>query len=450
MNLHSLANARLDKTGPIRVGLIGAGKFGAMFLAQARLIPSIQVTAISDLKIDRIESALERTGWPAGCTRVAERSDQVHDARAAGAIAATQSVDALIEGPVDVVIECTGAPEPGAQHALKAIDAGRHVVMVTVEADVLIGPIIRQRADRAGVVYSMAYGDQPALVCELVDWARMCGFDVVAAGKGTKHLPEYHYSTPETVFGYYGFTAEQVAGGDFNPRMFNSFLDGTKSAIEMAAIANATGLTPQPDGLKFPSVGVGDLANVLKPESAGGMLSHGGTVEVVSSLRGDGSEMADHLRWGVYVTIEAATEYVRGCFSDYGLTTDESGRYAAMYRPSHLVGLELPISVASAALRNEATGSPREFVGDVAAVAKRNLTEGEVLDGEGGETVFGRLMPAGDSVASGALPIGLASGVAVARPVTKDGILTYDDVRLEEGGAVLAMRRELERSVGRE
>ena len=444
MNLCRMLRERADAGKPIRVGLIGAGKFGSMFLAQACLTEGIQMVGVAELDLQRARNAFRRTGWPEGSAKTARKSQEINDAAAQGRVGLTEDSGALIGAELDVIVECTGVPEVGAAHALRSIEAGRHVVMVTVEADVLIGPLLHQRAKHAGVVYSLAYGDQPALVCELVDWALTCGFEVVAAGKGTKYLPEYHYSTPETVFGHYGFSQQQVKEGVYNATMFNSFLDGTKSAIEMAAIANATGLVPQASGLGFHPVGVDGLAQALKPESDGGLLSHSGTVEVVSSLKRDGEPVANDLRWGVYVTFRAGNEYVKECFSEYGLRTDRSGWYASLHRTHHLIGLELGISVASAALRHEPTGSPRGFVADTAAVAKRNLVPGDVLDGEGGYTVFAKLMPARESLTLRTLPIGLASGVKVVRPVQKDQLLTYRDVELDERNFVVGLRRELE------
>ena len=302
---------------------------------------------------------------------------------------------------------------------------------------------LARRAREAGVVYSLAYGDQPALICELVDWARAAGFEVVAAGKGTKYLPAYHDSTPDTVWGHYGFTAQQVANGDFNAQMFNSFLDGTKSAIEMAAVANATGLTPAPEGLAFPPCGVDDLPQLLRPRAEGGLLHHRGQVEVVSSLERDGRPVSRDLRWGVYVTLAADSEYVRRCFHEYGLATDETGNYAAMYKPYHLIGLELGITVASIGLRGEATGQPSGFRGDAVAVAKRDLREGETLDGEGGRTVWGRLMPARESVRRGALPIGLAQGGMLSRAVAKGEVVRWRDVVVPDSEAA-RVRREME------
>ena len=212
---------------------------------------------------------------------------------------------------LDVVIEATGSPAAGTRHALAAIAKGRHVVMVTADADALAGPLIARRAAAAGVVYSLAYGDQPALISELVDWARATGFKVVCAGKGTKYRTHYHASTPDTIWGHYGMSPEDAAAGGLNPQMFNSFLDGSKSAIEMAAVANACGLTPPKDGLGFPPIGVDHLADRLKPLSHGGLLERPGTVEVVSCEQPDGAAVAGDLRWGVYVTFAAPDDYVR-------------------------------------------------------------------------------------------------------------------------------------------
>jgi predicted homoserine dehydrogenase-like protein len=294
------------------------------------------------------------------------------------------------------------------------------------------------------VVYSLAYGDQPALICELVDWARACGFPVVAAGKGTKYLPRYHGSTPATVWQDYGITPEDAARGGMNPQMFNSFLDGTKSAIEMAAVANATGLAAASDGLAFPPCSADELARVLRPRTRGGTLERSGQVEVVSSLRRDGTPVPRDLRWGVYVVFEAPSDYAARCFGEYGVVTDESGRYAALYRPSHLIGLELGISVASAVLRKEPTGAPWTWAADAVATAKRDLAVGERLDGEGGYLVYGKLMPAPESRRIGGLPIGLAHGVQLKRAVKAGEPLRQEDVALDAAAAVVRARREME------
>jgi predicted homoserine dehydrogenase-like protein len=445
MNLHRLLVARKDT--PLRVALIGAGKFGAMYLAQAKHTPGIHVVAVADLAPGRAHAALARVGWPA------ERHGARTIAAAAhgGTTCVTDDALSAISSPdVEIVIDATGNPLAGIRHALACCEHGKHVVMVNVEADALAGPLLARRAREAGIVYSLAYGDQPALVCEMVDWCRAAGFEVVAAGKGTKYLPAYHESTPATVWPHYGFTPETVAAGDFNAQMFNSFLDGTKSAIEMAAVANATGLAPAPDGLRFPPCGVDDLPRVLRPADEGGSLHHVGQVEVVSSLERDGRPVFRDLRWGVYVTFRAGDrageDYVRRCFHEYGFSTDPSGRYGAMYKPYHAIGLELGISVASVGLRGEPTGQAQAFVADVVATAKRALKAGETLDGEGGYTVYGRLMPAQDSLALGGLPLGLAHGVRVTRAVAAHEPVRWSDVAFDGDDPAVGLRREMERT----
>jgi len=437
--------AREAEKRPVRVVLVGAGKFGSMYLSQARRTPGIHVLAVADLAPDRARASLARVGWTA--ERFAARS--LDDAAASRTTFVTDDSQAAIAHPAtEVVIDATGHPAAGISHVLACCRHGKHIVMVNVEADALAGPLLARKAAAAGIVYSLAYGDQPALICELVDWARTAGFTVVAAGKGTKYLPAYHASTPKTVWGHYGFSDEMVAKGDFNAQMFNSFLDGTKSGIEMAAVSNATGLTASPDGLAFPPCGVDDLARILRPRSAGGSLHHAGQVEVISSLERDGRPVFRDLRWGVYVTFSAEHEYVRRCFSEYGIVTDPSGEYASMYKPSHLIGLELGISVASAALRREATGAATGWRADCVATAKRALRAGEMLDGEGGYTVWGRLMPAAQSASKRALPIGLAHKVKLKRDITEGAVVSWDDVEHDASSEAVQLRREMERELG--
>lgn len=442
MNLYSLLQKRRDSVGPIRVGVIGAGKFASMFLTQAAVSDGFHVVGVADLDVDKARAAMERTGWADG----RYDAENLDVAAREGRTCILQSGDDLIAHPaVEVILEVTGNPLVGTHHALRAIDNGKHVIMVNVEADSMVGPLLQRRADAAGVVYSMAYGDQPALIAEMVDWGRTVGFDVVAAGKGTKYLPEYNASTPDTVWNYYGFTEEQLATGDYNPKMFNSFLDGTKSAIEMAAVANGTGLEPQEEGLLFPPAGIDDLPAVFREREVGGELSRRGTVEIASSMNRDGAEIDRHLRWGVYVTFEARTDYAVQCFKEYGLHTDETGRYGALYRPYHMIGLELGVSIASAVLRGEPTGHPTGFRGDVVTTTKKALTPGEVLDGEGGYTVFGKLAPARASLEAGALPLGLSLGAKLVRPVAEGAVVTWDDVEVDAQSEAVRLRKELER-----
>lgn len=440
MNLHAKLKAREAAARPIRIGVIGCGKFASMFLAHAVRTPGMHVAAIADLAPARARANLTRIGWPAEQAQAADLDAAI----ATRGTWLTEDAAAILADPrIEVVIEATGHPSAGIAHARAAIGAGKHIIMVNVEADVLAGPALAAEAAKAGVVYSLAYGDQPALVCEMVDTLRAAGFTVTAAGKGTKHLPAYHASTPETVWGHWGISPEAAAAGGMNPQMFNSFLDGTKSGIEMAAITNATGLTAPEDGLLFPPCGVDDLPLILRPVSEGGVLAGKGMVEVVSSVERDGRGVFRDLRWGVYAVFEGETAYVRRCFSEYGVHTDPSGRYGALYRPYHFIGLELGVSVASAALRGEATGAPEAWAADVVAVAKRSLSPGEVLDGEGGSTVWGKVVPAARSLALGGVPIGLAHGIALTRPVAAGAVVTWADVRAKDDEAT-RYRRAME------
>ncbi|MEM7442445.1 MAG: SAF domain-containing protein [Pseudomonadota bacterium] len=441
MNLHSKLLERESEAAPLRVAVIGAGKFSAMFLVQARRMVGVHVVGVADLDVERARAALDRVGWPSE----QYSAEDVPRAVRHGTTTITDNAFELIQDPaIEIVIDITGHPPSAIAHALACLEHGKHLVNVTVEADALAGPLLARRFRQAGLVYSLAYGDQPALIAEMVDWARAIGFDVVCAGKGTKHVPGIEYSTPDSMWDHFGLTAEQAQSRDLNSQMFNSFLDGTKSAIEMAAVANACDLAAAPDGLVFPPVSTEDLAKRLKPVESGGLLPHKGMVEVVSSHGADGSPIANDLRWGVYTVFEAPNDYVRVCFAEYGLATDDSGRYAAMYKPYHLIGLELGVSVASIGLRGEATGTPNGFRADVVAVAKKPLAPGDRLDGEGGYTVYGRLAPADRSLAEEWLPIGLAHDVRVVEPVAKDQPLRWSDVAIDDTLPAVRVRREME------
>ena len=440
MNLFSLLSQREASGNPVRVGIVGAGKFATMFMSQILRTPGMSLDVVCDLDPDRARNNMVVIGFDE--TNLCYRPKSSYSN---GEALITMDFKDLLEPQnVDVIIESTGDPVAGAMHAMRCIESGIHVVMVNVEADVLVGPLLTAKARSNSVIYSLAYGDQPALIVEQVDTVRTMGLQVVCAGKGTKYLPSYHASTPETVWDYYGLTREEAQRGGMNSKMFNSFLDGTKSAIEMTAVANATGLKPPSDGLSFPPCSVDKLGSILKPREHGGMLEQSGMVEVISSLNRDGSEIARDLRWGVYVVFEAGTDYVKRCFQEYGLVTDDSGRYSALYRPYHLIGLELGVSVASVALRREATGSSNSFIADVVSVAKRDLRIGDRLDGEGGSTVWGKILPAERSIQMKGIPIGLATGLEILKPIARGDVVTWSDVKIEKTHVVQDWRTQME------
>jgi len=441
MSLHAKLQQRAADGKPVRIGLIGAGKFGSMYLAQIPRTPGVHLIGIADLAPDSARANLARVGWSEGQTQ----ARSLDDACKYGATHIGDDWRALVRHPqVDVVVECTGNPIAAVEHCLDAFAHGKHVVNVTVEADAFCGPLLARKAAQAGVIYSLAFGDQPALICDLVDWARTCGFPVVAAGRGHKWLPHFCQSTPETVWGYYGLTPEQARRGGLNPKMFNSFLDGSKPSIECTAVANATGLTVPGNGLLYPPASVKDIPFVTRPISEGGVLERKGMVEVISSLEADGRKIPYDIRMGVWVTVEAETDYIKNCFEEYNAHTDPSGRYFTLYKRWHLIGLEVGVSVASVALRGEATGVATCWNADVVATAKRDLRPGDLLDGEGGYTVWGKLLPATTSARMGGLPLGLAHDVKVVRNVRKGQSLCWDDVAIDVSTPAYKVRREME------
>ena len=448
MNLSRMLKERHAERRPVTVGLIGAGKFGTMFLSQARSTEGMQVVAVADINVARAREQLRMASWP----DAQFAATSLDDAIKSGRTLITDDAQRMIAHPgIEVIVEATGDPTTGIRLCLEAIDQGKHIVMVNVEADAVAGPLLARRAKQAGVVYSLAWGDQPALVCEHVDWARTAGFKVVAAGKGTRYHPTYHQSTPDTVWDILDKYLVIKDRKSINPKMFNSFVDGTKSAIEMTAICNATGLQAQSEGLSFPPASRFEHADICKPKSDGGVLEKPGVTEVTSSVNRDGTEVPHNLVMGTYVVFEAAedNEYARRCFREYHLLPDRSGKYAALYRPTHMIGLELGISIASAALRKEPTGAAICFNSDVVATAKRDLKAGETLDGEGGFCVWGKQTPAERSLKDGLLPLGLAHKGKLKHDVRQGERLKWSDVAYDDDDLGVRIRREMEAAFGR-
>ncbi len=430
MFLEKKINELIDNKKTVNVTIIGAGKFGSMFLSQAPYTKGLNVFTICDLNIDKAKKACREVGWG---------EDQINN------VIFTEDFEkAINDDEVDVVVEATGHPSSGIKHARTCFKYGKHVIMVNVEADVLAGPSLSAEANSAEVVFSMAYGDQPSLTLEIIEWARASGFKVTAAGKGTKYMPEYHYSTPKTVWDHYGLTSDEAETAGMNSKMFNSFLDGTKSSLEMSAIANASGLNVPNNGLLFPPCGMDDLASLLKEKNKGGILEKNEQVEVVSSLERNGRPVFKDLRWGVYAVLQAPNEYAASCFKQYGMNTDQSGEFSAMYKPFHLIGMELNTSIFSAALLKLPTGQTKYFKGDVVSVSKKNLKRGEKLDGEGGFTVWGKLIPASTSLNLKALPIGLANDMFLKNDIDKDKIITWNDVEFDSNDEIISYRHQME------
>ena len=422
MYLHSKLE---DYKGNINIAFIGCGKFISMFLSQYNQLKKIKIDTIVDLDIE---------GAKSNCIKSGLKKETVEK------INFVNSLDSILNRNIEIFIEATGNPIAGTLHAYKIIQVKKNIIMVNVEADVLCGKYLSDLAKENNVIYSMAYGDQPSLIIEQIEWARLNGFFVTCAGKGTKYHPSFEYSTPESVWNNYGITAEQAKKAGMNPKMFNSFVTGDKSSIEMAAVANASGLKCPVNGLTYPPVGVYDIANKLRPKDKGGHIDHEGQVEVISSIDRKKIQIENDLRWGVYIVIKAQNNYVKNCFKEYGMVTDNSGEYSAIWRPYHYVGLELAQSIYSIALDKKPTGYTKFFNADVVSVAKKDLASGEILDGEGGFASRGRLVASKDSIEGKFLPLGLSDGVKTKKSIKKDEFIKIDDVEINWKQEVLKAR----------
>jgi predicted homoserine dehydrogenase-like protein len=413
MFLHTKLENRKE---PIRIAFIGCGKFVSMFLAQYNHLDKIQIDSIVDLNLDRAKK---------NCINSGIKQSSIDK------INFTNFLDNILDRNIEIFIEATGNPIIGTVHAVKIIKNKKNLILVNVEADITCGKYLSDLAKENNVICSMAYGDQPSLILEQIEWARLNGFSVVCAGKGTKYHHTFEYSTPDTVWSHYGLTKEraEIESG-MNPKMFNSFLCGDKSAIEMCAVSNAADLKCPKNGLTFPPIGIYDIAKKMIPKSEGGLLDFEGQVEVISSIDFEKKDIVNDLRWGVYIVIKAQNEYVKNCFKDYGMVTDASGNYSAIWRPYHYIGLELAQSIYSIALDNRATGLTKNYNADVASYAKKDLKKGDKLDGEGGFCARGRLITSEKSKREKILPLGLTDNAILIRDINKDDVIKLNDVDL--------------------
>jgi predicted homoserine dehydrogenase-like protein len=420
-------NTKLENYNrPISIAFIGCGKFISMFLSQYNQLKKIRINTIVDLNIEQAKKNCLNSGLSK--ETIAE-------------INFVNSIDEALDRDIEIFIEATGNPIVGTVHAVKIIKKKKNLILVNVEADVTCGKYLADLAKENNVICSMAYGDQPSLIMEQIEWARLNGFSVVCAGKGTKYHPDFEYSTPDTVWGHYGLSKEraEIESG-MNPKMFNSFLCGDKSAIEMCAVSNASNLKCPSNGLTFPPVGVYDIAKKLIPKEEGGLIDYEGQVEVISSIDLNQKDIPNDLRWGVYIVIKAQNQYVKNCFKDYGMVTDASGSYSAIWRPYHYIGLELAQSIYAIALDQKATGQTINYNADVAAYAKKDLKAGDRLDGEGGFCARGKLITSKKSKQENILPLGLTDNAVLKKDINKDEVIKINDVELNLPKEVIEAR----------
>jgi predicted homoserine dehydrogenase-like protein len=430
---------------PIAVGVIGAGTFGTQIITQICRMQGMRVSAVADPEKGRAVRALKLGGLTDGDIYLDSGSparDMVPavERRTARVVA---DAGALFhsDSPLDVIVEATGIAEVGARHGYEAVTHGKNLVMATVEADVLVGYLLKKLADEKGSLYSMAYGDEPALALELYDWARSLGFRVIAAGKGTRFKPAFRLANPDDVPRMYGFS-----GKDYNAKMFCSFLDGTKHSIEMTALANATGLVPDVRGMHFPKLDLREIPDKLCSLDKGGLLHTEGVVEAVSSIGPEETPVERSIRGGVYAVIDAPSAFPIESLGSYGeiigMIIGKRSKHALIYRPQHFVGHEVAIGIARMMLYGQTCGVPVQRVADVIACAKKRLAPGTVLDGEGGYTVYGLIERANVARAQNLVPLGLTQGAEVLREIPEHGAVTYDQVRLRPSQALELRKRQ--------
>lgn len=440
------------ENNPVRVGIIGMGRFSTMYAANVKNIPGMRIVAVADINVQKAYNQFELVGWP----KEQVTAPSIEQAAKTGGVCLLDDGEKVISSPfIDIVVEATGIPSVAIRHALLCCEHKKHLIMVSIEGDVVAGPLLKRMFDNAGLIYSLAYGDQPAEAVALVDWAKTCGFEVVAAGEYRKYFPGMHQSTPETVFNgkWVPFMNEEYARkNNLNPKMFNSFADGTKGAIEICAISNATGLETHPEGSHYAPAAYDEISNVMRPISDGGILPKRGMVDVVSNHREDGSLIEKSFSGGIFVTYACdGNDYQRDCYKGNSMcpTCDTTGKYVTSFIPAHHVGLELSLSVAHIATIGSATGSPSGFISDVAAISKRDLAPGEILDGEGGFTVYGEAIPAAISLEKNAVPLGLCDKVKLFKPVKAGTIVSWDDIDYDKTDKTVQFRKQMEKKFGK-
>lgn len=451
MSLHKLLCLREKENNPIKIGVIGVGRYGTMFLSQSRNIPGMKIIGVADIDAEKASINCIRAGWNEENVAMVNNSNTINDLSKKNKISVTDNAENIINADLDIIIEATGTVDAAARYAWSAFEAKKSVVMISAESDALLGVALQRKAKENGVVYSFGCGDEPAELCEIIDWSRTSGFEVVCIGKYSDHIPEKRYVTPGTVWEYKtDYSKELLDSGDLNDYLYSSFLDGTKTLTENCCAANASNIIPPKNGIHFPAMEYEDMANLLRPKSDGGILEHSGTIEVPSRFHKDGTPVNSHLRWGVFVSVKACTKFAQDVLIEFKnenriKVVDDSGNYAIIYKPTHILGLELGRSVASVGLFGLPTGCPSVFVADMVSVAKCDLKPGDLLDGPGAYTVYGQLIPADESLKNNYLPTGLTENVKVVRSVSKDSIIKYDDVEIDNNLFSFKIRKSIEK-----
>ena len=440
--LRERLEARVAAGRPVTVALAGAGRFGTSIAAQISQIEGLRLAAVADPNAGNGAEALKAAGWAAEQVRRCEGTAEVGAAVAAGAAVLAADAEVLESSPIEVFVDATGIPDVASRNAWEALRQGRHVVMVTVEADVSCGWALAREARRQGVVYTLAAGDQPVAIMELFDWAMALGLQVIAVGRGTRRYPADRHGDPERALSRLGYDVEAAERLRLNSQMYNSFRDGTKAQIEMCAVSNMTGLPPDRRGMHEPSAGLNELPNLFAPGDAGGLLARAGVVDLANGVGPDGeSELPESIADGVWAVATSADAHIRQDMRIHGTRVSTDGRRMVLFREYHLCGIETPLSIAQAALLGASSGLPKETpTSEVLAYAKRDLQPGDTLDGSGGRLVYGLIDEAETVQAEGVLPLGLAYGARVGEAVAADRPIPAGSVQVNEESFVAKLR----------
>ncbi|MER8643778.1 homoserine dehydrogenase [Mesorhizobium sp. M1252] len=421
---------RAEAHGPITIGLAGAGQMGTDIVVQVALMPGMRIGAISEVRPQAAIDAALLAGHDRSDIVQAANASAIDRAIEAGKIAVTEDLHALAAaGRIDVIIDATGNPNIGTLFALEVMKNGKHIVMLNVEADITIGRFLKEEARKAGVVYTGAAGDEPACTLEIIGFAKSLGFNIIAAGKG-KNNPLKIDAMPADY-------EKEAAERNMNARMLVEFVDGSKTAIEMVAIANATGLVPDVPGMHGPTATLEELASVLCPREDGGVLHRKGVVDY---------SIGKGVAPGVFCIIETRHPRVLERMVDLKVG---KGPYFTIYRPYHLTSLEVPLSAARAVVYKRADMEPLDHpVAEAVAVAKSDLCAGQSLGMIGENDYRGFAMTWEDARAKGALPLGIAERAKVVKPVKTGDFLTYENCVPDDSMVITQIRRRLDQSDG--
>ncbi|ALX49994.1 NAD(P)H-dependent oxidoreductase [Lentibacillus amyloliquefaciens] len=405
----------------IKVGLVGAGQMGRGMISQIESMKGMRVVITADLAIENVKNAYENAGIDAANIVETDELEKAHAAVSQDKVIATKDsklVTALSE--VDVVVDATGVPNIGAEIAWDSILNNKHIVMLNVEADVTVGPLLKKMADSSGVVYTGSAGDEPGAIMELYDFADAMGFEIVALGKG-KNNPLNLESNPDV-------TAEEAEQKGSSPKMLASFQDGTKTMVEMNCVANATGFAPDQPGMHGFEGKVADLPGIFIEKDKGGELNGRQVVDFVNGIAP-----------GVFAIIASDKAEVN---AEMKYLKMGDGPNYVLYRPYHLTSLETPLSIAKAYFDKEPTIAPHYGLqGETVAVAKKDLAEGDYLDGIGGYSVYGKLYKVEEAKAENAMPVGLVDGnVKLTKAVKKGDVITYDAVEQTKESTIWKLR----------